>query len=158
MCVRLCWRQSKEVDKLPGMPEAEWHWSSRSLSISLPDRGLFIKMEIELCYFHVCRLTLGTPANPSKNKYIHTLVCKNKVCSSAKKCAHILCKIHQYRGPNVSQQWGEMCGVIWTYGKYTNISSTTVSLCNSCKGTLQTYGEQINWEAAKRGSTQGWRK
>lgn len=40
------WAEAKEgrntADKLLGVPEAQWHWSSRPLSISLPDRGNWI--------------------------------------------------------------------------------------------------------------------
>lgn len=53
-----------------------------SPSVSLTEvTRLFIKMEIEPCYSHVHKQTLGTQINSSKNKCTHTGECLNKVCS-----------------------------------------------------------------------------
>lgn len=109
-----------------------------SPSVSLTEvTRLFIKMEIELCYSHAQRQTISTQINSSDNTCTCTWVCTYKVCRLTKKIFSIM-------AITTSNNPGKPVVLFEHKCTYTNISSTSATLCCSVRETLQTDAEQIN--------------
>lgn len=73
---------------LLGMPEARWHWSSRPLSISLPDRGNWIVHKNENWVMLFSRARADT-------LHTHTHIFIPKINAPAHDCARIKCAAWQ---------------------------------------------------------------
>lgn len=148
------WKAEEQVTQWTSSSECQRHDdidpADLSPSVSLTEvTGLFIKMEIEPCYSHAHRQTLGTEINSSKNKCTCTWICTLR-CAARHITSHIY-RIHQYYSHDDYQQ----PILLFEHERtYTNISSTSANLCYSAKETLQTDAEQINRGSWGKG-TQG---